>query len=84
MQVGLLHLFSDKADFLRTSEVTGGMVCGNLPSLPAFVRHVRGEDQSSGVVLQEKPQSGDAEKLPSSSDKMPNLVFLAEARSEVL
>ncbi|KAF2249149.1 hypothetical protein BU26DRAFT_519312 [Trematosphaeria pertusa] len=68
----------------RTSEVTAGIVCGNLPSLPAFIRHARGKDQSSGVVVQAKPRGGDLEKLPSMPDKMPELVFLAGARGEVI
>ncbi|KAF2646565.1 hypothetical protein P280DRAFT_503121 [Massarina eburnea CBS 473.64] len=74
-----------KLALCRASEVTAGIICGNLPSFPAFIRHVKGERKTSGMIEVDSPRIEDLQHVyPSHPEKLPEMVFLAEARSEVV
>jgi hypothetical protein len=69
----------------RASEVTAGIICGNLPSLPAFIRHAAGKEQHGGMIEVDSRRIDYIQhERPSHPDKLPDMVFLAEARGEVV
>lgn len=87
LHVCALYIYADgnPNHHFRAAEATAGIICGNLPSLPAFIKHFRAKYHDSKSGSRTEPPSDhemtvarNNEQYLSSPDQMPDLIFVQE------
>lgn len=87
MQVcGHISPSQPRLTYNRAAELTAGILCGNLPSVLAFIKYLKDRKQPRGTLtlVPSLPESKGVEKQPPSSDDIPDLIFLEDARKEIV